>query len=253
MDVQPGEPARNLRRAEELLRSAATYEPEVVCLPEMVVVGDGNPHGQFREMAEPIPGPHSDRFVAWAIEHGVYIVVGLMERCEEGCYSSAILVSPTGEILLKHRQVHNAGPYLAGDSFRSVDTPIGLIELAVCGDAWEQSFRRHIRRERPDWIFVPMDWCGEDDERGLITDQRPPRFLTEWRTRFRRASLQSGSTLYAVNAWGPDDERECGACGGAFMFSRGREVKAPGIQSGCWRRARGEQIHVFESGSAQRQ
>ena len=143
-------------------------------------------------------------------------------------------------------QVHNAGPYLAGDSFRSVETPIGRFGLAICGDVYEERFHEYVRIERPDCIFVPMDWCGEDDEKGLITDNRPPRYLWEWKNQFRKASLESRGNLYAVNAWTPDGDSECGSCGGAFMFRAGRELEAPGIRNDCWRQPSNEQVYVFE-------
>ena len=246
MDVVPGKPAKNLRRAEELMHLAVAWGPDLVCLPEMIDVSDIYPHGQFRYMAEPIPGRYSDQFAAWARSLGIYVVVGLMERCEKGFYSSAILLDPAGDILMKHRQVHNGGPFLAGDSFSSVATPVGRISLAICGDVWEKRFHEHCRTERPDWVFVPMDWCGEDDEIGLVTDDRPPRYLRGWKMHFRRGSLQSGANLYAANAWSPDSESGCGSCGGAFMFSRGREVRAPGVRNGRWRQPRSELIYVFE-------
>jgi len=246
MDVVPGEPTRNLRRAEELLRMCMASSPDVVCLPEMIAVCDIHPHGQFRHMSEPIPGRYSDQFAVWARSLGIYIVVGLMERCEKGFYSSAILIDPAGDILMKHRQVHNGGAFLAGDSFSSVATALGRVALAICGDVWEDRFHEHVRIERPDFVFVPMDWCGEDHELGLVTDDRPPRYLKEWKGHFRRASLESDATVYVANTWSQDGPSECGSCGGAFMFCKGREVKAPGLRNGCWRKPPDEQIYVFE-------
>ena len=235
LHVEPGVPQSNLRRSQSLIARAMTSGPDVVCFPEMAVVSDSYPHGRFRHLAEPIPGKYSDRFAEWAQAHGVYIIVGLMERADEGFYSSAILIDPAGRVLLKHRQMHNAGAYVAGDRFACTDTPLGRITIAICGDMFESRFHEYVDTMRPHYVFVPMDWCGEDEERGLVNDEVPPRFLGEWKDRFREVSIRAGATVYAVNAYTPDSETESGSCGGAFVFSNGDEIIPKDVPQGCWR------------------
>src|SRR5947207_9420472 len=86
----PGQKARNSDTAERLVRQAAAQGAQIVLTPEVVLTGFvGGP--DEREMAEPIPGPSTDRFVALAHELGIYLLLGLSEM-REGQIHNAIAV-----------------------------------------------------------------------------------------------------------------------------------------------------------------
>jgi len=247
LEVQWGKPDENLLTAEKWIRASARLGADIICLPEMAVVTDGPyPHGQFCHLSAPIPGRHSDRFSDWARQYATHIAVGLLERTSDGFYSSAILINPEGKIVLKHRQVRNGSPYLAGDSFGAVDTDLGRVSIAICGDVWHEQFLRQTPILAPDYIYVPMDWSAETHERGIVNNHRPPAFLREWKGVLANASSLTGAVVMAVNCYSRDTDSDCGACGGAFVFKKGEEIRAKSACRGHWRQPTSEPLYVFD-------
>ena len=78
MLVEGGQASQNLQRATEMIRRAAEQNCAIVVLPECLDLGWTDPAA--RELAQPIPGPHSDRLAQAAQQAGLYVVAGLTER-----------------------------------------------------------------------------------------------------------------------------------------------------------------------------
>jgi len=82
---------RNIAAAQRLIREAAARGAQIVLTPEVVLTGFVGGDAE-REMAEPIPGPATDRFAALAAELDVYVLVGLSElRDGQLCNAIAVL------------------------------------------------------------------------------------------------------------------------------------------------------------------
>jgi predicted amidohydrolase len=92
----------------------------------------------FRRVAEPVPGPTTDRLTALAAKHNMLIQAGLAERAMDGnmVYNSAVLVGPQGVIGV-FRKLHNQfewpvfGP---GDHLSVFETRLGKIGMFICYD-----------------------------------------------------------------------------------------------------------------------
>ena len=89
---------------------------ELIVVPELMLAAEA-PLLQARadwmdEVAEPIPGPSTDRICALAKETGLWLVPGsLYERGDdEKVYNTAIAVSPLGEIAATYRKVFPGSP-----------------------------------------------------------------------------------------------------------------------------------------------
>src|SRR6266545_4326398 len=102
--VEGGRPGANLRRAADAVRRAAGQGCRLVVLPECLDFGWTDPGA--REGGQPIPGPHSEVLANAARECGVYVAAGLVERAKDRLYNTAVVISPTGEILLHHRKLN---------------------------------------------------------------------------------------------------------------------------------------------------
>jgi N-carbamoylputrescine amidase len=168
----------NLQTVEAAAREAARRGAKVICLPESMDVGWVSPDSH--RLAEPIPGPRSERIALLARELGAWICVGLTEKAEGRTYDSAILAGPEGTILLKHRKIDNLPelalldpPYADGskEDIRAVDTPIGRIGVLVCADTFARDHLARMRAQRPDillvpygWAAPPADWPGHGEE-----------------------------------------------------------------------------------------
>src|SRR5262245_61735643 len=81
-------PDHNLERAIAGVRDAAARGAGVVCLPELFRTQYfcQREDAELFELAEPIPGPTSERFAALARECRTVIVVSLFERRAAGVY-----------------------------------------------------------------------------------------------------------------------------------------------------------------------
>src|SRR3954469_16604247 len=98
--VVGGQPDANLSRATAAIGRGAGLGCRIVVLPECLDLGWTDPSA--RNLAQPIPGPHCQRLSDAAKSAGVYVAAGLVERQGSRLFNSAVLIGPTGELLLHH-------------------------------------------------------------------------------------------------------------------------------------------------------
>jgi len=71
----------------------------------------------FPRLAEPVPGPATERLARIATEYGTHVLVGMPERDAKGrhLFNTSVLVAPDGK-LWKYRKIHpaNFGPFEEG-------------------------------------------------------------------------------------------------------------------------------------------
>lgn len=137
---------RNLRRAEEMVREAASGGAELVVLPEMFNCPYGNEF--FPEYAEEEGGCTWRRLSRMAEENRVYLVGGSVpERGEDGrVYNTSYIFDPRGVRIAKHRKVHLFDIDVEGQRFKEsdtlapgsrptvFDTPYGRVGVMICYD-----------------------------------------------------------------------------------------------------------------------
>ena len=139
--------ARNLARAERLLREAASDGAGLVVLPEKFNVL-GSPD-QLRAGAEPVPGPTTDWAAALARDLGLWLVAGsIVERVEgdDKLRNTSVLIGPDGELRATYNKLHLFDVEVEGTVYRESDAEApgdeevvadagGLrIGMAVCYD-----------------------------------------------------------------------------------------------------------------------
>mgnify|MGYP006301718663 CR=1 FL=1 len=95
----------NVAKAAELIHDASIAGAEFVCLPELFstgAVGD-----KIRELAEPIPGPTTQKLVQVARKNGVYVVAGIAEKDVNvnTLHNASVIISPEGTLLKKYRKI----------------------------------------------------------------------------------------------------------------------------------------------------
>src|SRR5437870_3109586 len=95
----------NVAAAERLLRLAAEGGADLASLPEMFPF-----HGsasRIREIAEPVPGPITDRLAAFARERSMWVLGGsIAERDGERIYNTSTLFDRSGELVAHYRKIH---------------------------------------------------------------------------------------------------------------------------------------------------
>lgn len=120
---------------------------------------------EIRPLAEPIPGPTTDKFAAIAKKYGAYIAFGMIEIEGANYYNSVVLIGKDGSIVGKARKTH---AYLQ-DTYWATDgdlgmpvfaTEIGNIGLIVCRDGMFFEPVRIPALKGADMVIVPFATGG---------------------------------------------------------------------------------------------
>ena len=108
-----------------------------------------------QSIAETVPGPTTDFIGEMAKVHDVYISFGLSERADEKLYNTQVLISPTGEVVAKHRKfwIRNK-VFSPGDQQLTTADVDGIkVAIIICADARSLKLLRAIRREHVDIVL----------------------------------------------------------------------------------------------------
>ena len=142
--------AGTIKTCLELIDEAARQGAQLVVLPEVWTgLGYSTPT-RYREIAEPVPGPTTDRLADKARRHGMHIVGSLYARTVGGGYQNlAPLIGPDGQIIGSYAKTHlfdapnrvdipegirESDKVFAGDDLPVFDTALGPIGVTVCSD-----------------------------------------------------------------------------------------------------------------------
>ena len=167
MLVESGHAEENLTRARGMIRDAAQQDCKIIVLPECLDLGYTYPGA--RELAQPIPGKHSDALCDAARESHLHVVAGLTERSGDRIYNAALLISPDGSILLKHRKINiltiAQDIYSTGNSLSVVETPLGTIGVNICADNFPTSLvlGHSLARMGARILLSPCAWAVKPD------------------------------------------------------------------------------------------
>jgi len=216
MLVEPGRPVFNLARAVRAIDSAAARGCRLVVLPECLDLGWTDPSA--RELAQPIPGPHLDRLARAARENRIYVAAGLVERLASRLYNSAVLLSPTGQLLLHYRKINELDValdlYSVGDRLGVAETEVGVIGLNICADNFANSLAiGHVLARMGARVIVsPSAWAVDGDH-----DNAREPYGQLWRDSYGRLAKLYGLTIVGVSnvGWitaGPWKGRKCIGC-----------------------------------------
>jgi N-carbamoylputrescine amidase len=219
--------SENVTRTEGLVREAAGRGAQIVCLKELFSAPyfcKSQQTDRF-DLAEPIPGPTTDRMQALARELSIVIVVPIFERQGAGVYrNSAAVIDADGAMLGTYRKMHIPDDPLYNEKFyftpgdgpvagASPETPSGggfhvwktryaTIGVLICWDQWYPEAARITALLGADILFYPtaIGWHPfEKDEWGQAQ-------VEGWQTMQRSHAIANGVYVAAVNRIGHEDE-----------------------------------------------
>lgn len=226
-----GSPDANLEVIEQRVAEAAAQGAKLVLLQEL---HNGAYFCQHQdvcefELAEPIPGPSTERLGALARTHGVVIVGSLFERRGAGLYhNTAVVLDSDGSLAGKYRKMHipddpgfNEKFYFTpGDlGFHPIDTSVGRLGVLVCWDQWYPEAARLTAMSGAQIIFYPtaIGWLPPEKAEHGAQQQ------AAWETIQRSHAIANGVFVCAVNRVGHE-----GAADGGIEFWGGSFVADPG-------------------------
>jgi len=157
----------NLDKFAEYIERAAEMGAQLVVFPELSLTGYGC-GGAFFEVAEPVPGPSTERIADLARTHAMHVIWGMPERGLPGVlYNSAVLVGPErGHIgtWRKHTLPGHAtdlgGPgafpdrryFRPGARSPVFETSIGRIGIMICYDIFFPEIARLLTLKGADLL-----------------------------------------------------------------------------------------------------
>lgn len=178
------DPEDNLRRGLAALAEAARGGAELVAFAELAFTRfhpQRPADGEVAALAEPVPGPTTERFTAAAREHGVVVVLNLFERAEEGgevrTYDASPVLDADGSLAGVTRMVHitdypcfhERDYYAPGDTGAPVyATRAGRIGVAICYDRHFPEYTRALALGGAELIVVPQAGAVDEWPEGLF-------------------------------------------------------------------------------------
>ncbi len=161
------DPEENLRRAMDRVRDAASRGAQVVCLPELFQTQYfcQREDAALFDLAEPIPGPTTEKLSALAKQLGVVLIASLFERRTAGVYhNTAVIFDADGTQRGMYRKMHIPDDplyyekyyFTPGDlGFKAFDTAAGRLGTLVCWDQWYPEGARLTTLQGAHILFYP--------------------------------------------------------------------------------------------------
>ena len=170
------EPAENLAWAEEHLEQATASGAKVVCLPELFQTQYfcQREDAALFDLAEPIPGPTSDKLAQIARRLGVVLIASLFEKRAPGLYhNTAVTIDADGTLRGIYRKMHIPDDplyyekfyFTPGDlGFKAFSTQVGRVGTLVCWDQWFPEGARLTALQGAEVLFFPtsIGWHPEE-------------------------------------------------------------------------------------------
>jgi len=201
---------RNTDTAVAGIREAAAKGARLVCLPELFrsryfcQTEDAALFG----LAEPIPGPTTERFAGLARELGVVIVASLFERRAAGVYHNTTAVLDAGGAYLgKYRKMHIPDDpryyekfyFTPGDlGFKSFATAAGRVGVLICWDQWYPEAARLTALTGADLLLYPTAIGWHPEEKQAVGAMQHEA----WRTIQRGHAVANACYVISVNRTG---------------------------------------------------
>ncbi|HEX6892829.1 MAG TPA: carbon-nitrogen hydrolase [Chryseolinea sp.] len=218
-------PLENLNKAIERIREAAARGAQVICLQELftsLYFCDVEDYEHFK-LAEPIPGPSTERLSRIAKELGVVIIASLFEKRTEGIYhNTTAVLDADGAYLGKYRKMHIPDDpsyyekfyFTPGDlGYKIFKTKFATIGVLICWDQWYPEGARITSLMGAEILFYPtaIGWATSQDE---LTNAEQ---FNAWQTIQRSHAVANGVHVVSVNRVGFEQNGAMKFWGGSFV------------------------------------
>lgn len=209
-DRNQGGAEENLAHIESKVAEAAGNGAKLILLQELHNGPYFCQHEDVAEfdLAEPIPGPSTERLSKLAKQHGVVLVSSLFEKRAAGLYhNTAVVYDADGSIAGKYRKMHipdDPGFYekfyfTPGDlGFEPVDTSVGRLGVLVCWDQWYPEGARLMALAGAELLLYPtaIGWDPSD------SDDEKDRQRDAWILSHRGHAVANGLPVLSCNRVG---------------------------------------------------
>ncbi len=202
--ARPGDKQANLDRIELWAERAGAIGANLVCFPELCTTGSAP--GPVADVAEPIPGPTTERLSGLAARHGYWMVVGMPEASPDGGgpYNSAVVIGPSGSIVSVYRKVYlfsgERELFTRGQQPCLVDLPFARAAVTICYDFIFPGYISGLVDRGAELILHPTNWLTAESWVELGYDQQ------EYRAVGVARAVENTVWFLSANRYGPCDE-----------------------------------------------
>lgn len=191
----------NVATAERLLHEAADGGADLAALPELF--GFYGSHRRARDLAEPIPGPITDRLAAVARERSMWVLGGSIAEVDGGrIYNASTLFARDGEMVARYRKIHlfdveivgqpplrESALFASGEQLVSHATDLGRVGLSVCYDLRFPELYRGLVSLGAEVLLVPSAFTAVTGE-------------AHWEVLLRARAIEDQCFVVAPAQWG---------------------------------------------------
>ena len=217
----------NLDALEAEIRTAAASDCRLILLQEL----HNGPYfcqvedPELFDLAEPIPGPTTERLCALANGLSIVIVGSIFERRAAGLYhNTAVVLDADGHLAGTYRKMHipdDPGYYekyyfTPGDlGFEPVETAVGRLGVLVCWDQWFPEAARLMALAGAEILLYPTAIGWHPDE----PPDEQARQLDAWRTVQRGHAIANALPVAVCNRVGLEPDPSGQSPGARFWGS----------------------------------
>ena len=231
------DPDENLKRALEQLCDAASKGAQIVCLPELFQTQYfcQREDAALFDLAEPIPGPATERLAEAAKRLKIVVIGSLFEKRAPGVYhNTAVMIDADGALRGIYRKMHIPDDplyyekfyFTPGDlGFKAFDTQVARVGTLVCWDQWYPEGARLTALQGAQVLFYPTAIGWHPDEKEKFGAAQ----YDAWQTIQRAHAIANGVYVAVVNRVGFEhgDIRGNKASGKGLEFWGGSFIADP--------------------------
>jgi len=153
-----GEQGKSIANMAKWCGRARRKGAELVVFPELGVSGYVN-HEVAWALAEPVPGPSTDKLVGVAADLGIVICFGILERDADVTYNTQVLVNRDG-IIGKQRKIHMPGleymNWRGGFEIETFDIGKARVGITICYDSLFSEMARSLYFKGAEVLIMPF-------------------------------------------------------------------------------------------------
>ncbi len=165
----------------------------LLIFPEMTLTGFTM---QSLKFSESISGDSFKYFSDIAMQYKIFVAGGLIEKENENCFNSLILLNPDGKLISKYRKIHPFSYSTENKHYkRGVEVKIAEINglkvgLSICYDLRFPELYRFYAKERVHLIIVIANW--------------PDTRIEHWKTLLKARAIENQCYVAGINRVGDD-------------------------------------------------
>jgi predicted amidohydrolase len=232
-----GDVQANLQTAETLLGEAAQGGADLAALPEyLTYLGSSSLRS---EVAEPVPGPASDRLASAARANGMWVLGGGLLEADAGhVYDTAVLFDRSGEVVARYRKIHlydvdlpgqplfrESATITPGDQLVTHQTEFCRVGLSICYDLRFPELYRGLMTLGAEVLTVPAQFQFDTG-------------VAHWHPLLRARAIENQCYVVAPAQWGSfgDPEKGRRSYGHSLVVDPWGQVvvEAPQEGTGVW-------------------